>query len=178
MKSMVDAFSEYAQPVVSRPVQIDINALARDITELHLSHSKKIEFDLFLGEQLPMVMCDPSGLRQVLNNLIINAADALTGAPGRVQIHTRRVVNRKSFLELEIRDNGPGFAENLLDRIFDPYVTTKTKGSGLGLAISRRIVEENGGLIRVGNLPGGGATAIIHIPTSDSRDLPATNPPA
>ncbi|HJP09829.1 MAG TPA: ATP-binding protein [Arenicellales bacterium] len=178
MKSMVDAFSEYAQPVVSRPVQIDINTLVRDITELHLSHSKKIEFDLFLGEQLPMVMCDPSGLRQVLNNLIINAADALTGSPGLVQIHTRRVVNRKSFLELEIRDNGPGFAENLLDRIFDPYVTTKTKGSGLGLAISRRIVEENGGLIRVGNLPGGGATAIIHIPTSDSQDMPATDPPA
>ncbi len=178
MKSMVDAFSEYAQPVVSRPVQIDINTLVRDITELHLSHSKKIEFDLFLGEQLPMVMCDPSGLRQVLNNLIINASDALTGSPGLVQIHTRRVVNRKSFLELEIRDNGPGFAENLLDRIFDPYVTTKTKGSGLGLAISRRIVEENGGLIRVGNLPGGGATAIIHIPTSDSQDMPATDPPA
>ncbi len=178
MKSMVDAFSEYAQPVVSRPVQIDINTLVRDITELHLSHSKKIEFNLFLGEQLPMVMCDPSGLRQVLNNLIINASDALTGSPGLVQIHTRRVVNRKSFLELEIRDNGPGFAENLLDRIFDPYVTTKTKGSGLGLAISRRIVEENGGLIRVGNLPGGGATAIIHIPTSDSQDMPATDPPA
>jgi nitrogen fixation/metabolism regulation signal transduction histidine kinase len=178
MKSMVDAFSEYAQPVVSRPVQIDINALVRDITELHLSHSKKIEFNLFLGEQLPMVMCDPSGLRQVLNNLIINASDALAGSPGLVQIHTRRTVNRKSFLELEIRDNGPGFAENLLDRIFDPYVTTKTKGSGLGLAISRRIVEENGGLIRVGNLPGGGATAIIHIPTSDSQDMPATDPPA
>ncbi len=175
MKSMVDAFSEYAQPVVSRPVQIDINALVRDITELHLSHSKKIEFNLFLGEQLPMVMCDPSGLRQVLNNLIINASDALAGSPGLVQIHTRRTVNRKSFLELEIRDNGPGFAENLLDRIFDPYVTTKAKGSGLGLAISRRIVEENGGLIRVGNLPGGGATAIIHIPTSDSQDTPATN---
>ena len=125
-----------------------------------------------------MAIFDPTGLRQVLNNLMINATDALAGSPGRVEIHTRRSVSRKNFLELEIRDNGPGFPEDLLEKIFDPYVTTKAKGSGLGLAISRRIVEENGGMIWVQNLPDRGATAIIHIPSSDSNDVPAMNPPA
>ena len=178
MKSMVDAFSEYAQPVASRPVQMDINALVQDITELHLSHSKNTDFSLLLSDQLPMAIFDPTGLRQVLNNLMINATDALAGSAGLVEIHTRRSVNRKNFLELEIRDNGPGFPNGLLEQIFDPYVTTKAKGSGLGLAISRRIVEENGGLIWVQNLPDGGATAIIHIPSSDSDEVLSKNPPA
>jgi len=67
---------------------------------------------------------------------------------------------------LEVRDTGPGFPQELLGSIFDPYVTTKTKGAGLGLAIARRIIEEQGGSIRAENDPAGGALVIIQLPVS------------
>ena len=71
---------------------------------------------------------------------------------------------------LELQDNGPGFPAELLDRIFEPYVTTKTSGNGLGLPISRRTIEENGGTMRAANLPKGGAVVIIQLPVTPSQD--------
>ena len=169
MKSMVDAFSDYAQPVNSRPKCLDINTLIRDITELHIAHLTKIRFMFDLTDDLPLVMTDPTGVRQVLNNLIINASDALGDKGGELKLSTRIDHANDSFLVLELQDNGPGFPAELLDRIFEPYVTTKISGSGLGLPISRRIIEENGGTIRATNLPKGGAVVIIHLPVTQSQ---------
>ena len=69
-----------------------------------------------------------------------------------------------SVILISVKDNGPGFKSNHLERIFEPYVTTKEKGSGLGLAISHRLIEDHGGYIKAGNLPEGGATVIISLP--------------
>ena len=169
MKSMVDAFSDYAQPVNSRPKCLDINTLIRDITELHIAHLTKIRFLFDLTDDLPLVMTDPTGVRQVLNNLIINASDALGDKGGELKLSTRIDHASDNFLVLELQDNGPGFPAELLDRIFEPYVTTKISGSGLGLPISRRIIEENGGTMRATNLPKGGAVVIIHLPVTQSQ---------
>ena len=169
MKSMVDAFSDYAQPVNSRPKCLDINTLIRDITELHIAHLTKIRFLFDLTDDLPLVMTDPTGVRQVLNNLIINASDALGDKGGELKLSTRIDHANDNFLVLELQDNGPGFPAELLDRIFEPYVTTKISGSGLGLPISRRIIEENGGTMRATNLPKGGAVVIIHLPVTQSQ---------
>jgi nitrogen fixation/metabolism regulation signal transduction histidine kinase len=70
----------------------------------------------------------------------------------------------KSFVELAVCDNGPGFPAELMDRLFEPYVTSKTKGTGLGLAIVKRIVEEHSGSILAENLPSGGAGITIRLP--------------
>jgi len=169
MKSMVNAFSDYAQPVISRPKRLDINTLIRDITELHIAHLTRIRFLFDLADDLPLVMTDPAGIRQVLNNLIINASDALGDKGGELKLSTRIDPVKDSFLVLELQDNGPGFPAELLDRIFEPYVTTKTSGSGLGLPISRRIIEENGGTMRATNLPKGGAVVIIQLPVTPSQ---------
>jgi len=169
MKSMVNAFSDYAQPVISRPKRLDINALIRDITELHVAHLTRIRFLFDLADELPLVMTDPAGIRQVLNNLIINASDALGDKGGELKLSTRIDPVKDNLLVLELQDNGPGFPAELLDRIFEPYVTTKTSGSGLGLPISRRIIEENGGTMRATNLPKGGAVVIIHLPVTPSQ---------
>ncbi len=172
MKSMVNAFSDYAQPVISRPKRLDINILIQDITELHVTHLTRIRFLFDLADGLPLVITDPVGIRQVLNNLIINASDALGDKGGELKLSTRISLVNDNILVLELEDNGPGFPAELLDRIFEPYVTTKTSGSGLGLPISRRIIEENGGTIRATNLPKGGAVIIIHLPVIQS---PATS---
>ena len=166
MKSMVNAFSDYAQPVISRPKRLDINMLILDITELHVTHLTRIRFLFDLADDLPLVMTDPAGIRQVLNNLIINASDALGDKGGELILRTRINLVNDNILILELQDNGPGFPADLLDRIFEPYVTTKTSGSGLGLPISRRIIEESGGAIRATNLPKGGAVVIIHLPVT------------
>ena len=169
MKSMVNAFSDYAQPVISRPRRLDINTLIRDITELHVAHLTRIRFLFDLADDLPQIMTDPAGIRQVLNNLIINASDALGDKGGELKLSTRIDHAKDNLLVLELQDNGPGFPAELLDRIFEPYVTTKTSGSGLGLPISRRIIEENGGTMRATNLPKGGAVVIIHLPVAQSQ---------
>lgn len=169
MKSMVNAFSDYAQPVISRPKRLDINTLIRDITELHVAHLTRIRFLFDLADDLPLVMTDPAGIRQVLNNLIINASDALGDKGGELKLSTRIDPVKDNLLVLELQDNGPGFPAELLDRIFEPYVTTKTSGSGLGLPISRRIIEENGGTMRATNLPKGGAVVIIQLPVTPSQ---------
>ena len=169
MKSMVNAFSDYAQPVISRPKRLDINTLIRDITELHIAHLTKIRFLFDLADDLPLVMTDPAGIRQVLNNLIINASDALGDKGGELKLRTRIDPVKDNLLVLELQDNGPGFPAELLDRIFEPYVTTKTSGSGLGLPISRRIIEENSGTMRAANLPKGGAVVIIQLPVTPSQ---------
>ena len=169
MKSMVNAFSDYAQPVISRPRRLDINTLIRDITELHVAHLTRIRFLFDLADDLPLVMTDPAGIRQVLNNLIINASDALGDKGGELKLRTRIDPVKDNLLVLELQDNGPGFPAELLDRIFEPYVTTKTSGSGLGLPISRRIIEENGGTMRATNLPKGGAVVIIQLPVTPSQ---------
>ena len=169
MKSMVNAFSDYAQPVISRPRRLDINTLIRDITELHVAHLTRIRFLFDLADDLPLVMTDPAGIRQVLNNLIINASDALGDKGGELKLSTRIDPVKDNLLVLELQDNGPGFPAELLDRIFEPYVTTKTSGSGLGLPISRRIIEENSGTMRATNLPKGGAVVIIQLPVTPSQ---------
>ena len=169
MKSMVNAFSDYAQPVISRPRRLDINTLIRDITELHVAHLTRIRFLFDLADDLPPVMTDPAGIRQVLNNLIINASDALGDKGGELKLSTRIDYAKDNILVLELQDNGPGFPAELLGRIFEPYVTTKSSGSGLGLPISRRIIEENGGTMRATNLPEGGAVVIIHLPVTQSQ---------
>ena len=122
-----------------------------------------------LADDLPPVMTDSTGIRQVLNNLIINASDALGAIGGELKLSTRVDSAKDNLLVLEIQDNGPGFPPDLLERIFEPYVTTKTSGSGLGLPISRRIIEENGGTIRATNLPQGGAVVIIHLPVTQAQ---------
>ena len=107
-------------------------------------------------------MGDPTQLRQVLHNLLQNAQDALAGSAGpRIEVKTERAGNQAC---LRISDNGCGFPEAIMLRVFEPYVTTKPKGTGLGLAIVKKIIDEHNGAVRVENLPGRGASVSILLP--------------
>ena len=114
-------------------------------------------------------------MRQILNNLIANGMDALgataNSAPADVasgamlELSTRRDTGTEPpVAEIVVADNGPGFDPQLMDRVFEPYVTNKPKGTGLGLAIVKKIVEEHGGRIEARNRPGGGAEIRIQLP--------------
>ena len=110
-------------------------------------------------------MADSGRLRQMLHNLIRNAIEAAGSIPANIEISTRTTnLGSRKWLQLEIRDKGPGFPAAVLERPLEPYVSHKAGGSGLGLAICRKIVAEHEGRISLDNLPGGGALVSILLP--------------
>lgn len=179
MKSMVNAFSNYAQPLKMQPEPIDLAFILREVVDFHTRDDQPIEFKFDVEPDLPTINADPNRLRQVFNNLLINTRDALTGVknPGlrltiRLQSHSN---HNDPYVELSLEDNGPGFPKDLFDRLFEPYVTSKEKGTGLGLAIVKRIIEEHRGTLWAENPIGGGAKIIIRLPVDRAQSFSATD---
>lgn len=168
MKDMVNAFSNYAQPVTMNLGNVDLNRLISDVVELHRDHTKSVEFNLSLDALLPQMMIDSGRMRQVFNNLIGNALQAVQNNPdARLNISTEITTDRDGstkIARITITDNGPGIAENLLEKVFEPYITNKEKGTGLGLAIVKKIIEEHGGAIWANNITDNGARMTFKLP--------------
>jgi two-component system sensor histidine kinase AtoS len=118
-------------------------------------------------DNLPNIMADPLQLRQVFMNIIMNANDAM-GNSGTLTLKTSYDEVRHNIF-IEFSDSGEGLEKDIIDDIFKPFFTTKSKGSGLGLAISRRIVELHGGKISVENKPDRGALFSITIPVETAE---------
>jgi nitrogen fixation/metabolism regulation signal transduction histidine kinase len=171
MKSMVNAFAEYAKPSKMQTRPILLNALIEEVTALY-PPSSGVRFDLQLTSDLPAVTADPVRIRQVLHNLIKNALEAMpAGSPALMAFHTKRVPDRYHvWMELLVRDNGPGLPAEQAERIFEPYVTTKNKGTGLGLAIVKKIIEEHGGSIRHDAGYRDGAGFVIRLPLMETTE--------
>ncbi len=163
MKTMVNAFSEYARPAPLQRVSTDLNQLINDTVELFRSGPNAIDLQIEPDTSLGRIQIDPNSFSQVLNNLVINAQDALAGREGTAVIRTNQD-SKTGGVTVTVQDNGPGFDPHSIDRIFEPYVSSKEKGTGLGLAICRRIIEEHGGTIRASNPQQGGAAVIISLP--------------
>ena len=163
MKTMVNAFSEYARPAPLQRITTDLNQLITDTVELFRSGTTAVTLQVEPDSDLESIEIDPNSFRQVLNNLIINAQDALAGNTGTVIIRTE-YDSGTDTVTLTVQDDGPGFDADKMDRIFEPYVSSKEKGTGLGLAICRRIIEEHGGTIRASNAQPVGAAVIISLP--------------
>jgi nitrogen fixation/metabolism regulation signal transduction histidine kinase len=158
MKGMVDAFASYARMPRAHIAPMDLNALVREVLTLYDVNEIKPE----LASDLPLVAGDSTLMRQVIHNLLQNAQDALAGqSGGSIGLRTDAADDK---VRLTITDNGAGFPDHMMVRMFEPYATTKAKGTGLGLPIVKKIVEELQGSIRVENLPGGGACVCVSLP--------------
>ncbi len=162
LKNMVDAFRQYARMPEPTRQEIDVNALLREVLTLYESLAGWIRADLAPG--LPQVYGDPAQLRQVIHNLLQNAQDALADStnPGIVVRSERGA----GGVRVTITDNGGGFPEALMQRAFEPYVTTKPKGTGLGLVIVKKIVEEHGGTVEIENIAPHGARVEFALPAA------------
>ncbi|MGH8202817.1 MAG: sensor histidine kinase [Steroidobacteraceae bacterium] len=170
MQQMVNAFSEYARAPEMRVSRFSLNQLATEVAELYRSQDPRAAIHLSLDDRLEGIEADRGRVRQILNNLVTNALEALEGTPQpRLEIATRlEGAEDGQYAALAVCDNGPGFPRELLGRVFDPYVTSKPKGTGLGLAIVKKIVEEHGGRIEADNRPEGGARVRVLLPVVDS----------
>lgn len=156
MKQLVNEFRDYARLPSAKLKALDINALVSEVLGLYAPAQEAGRLHAELGSDLPLIMGDASQLRQVIHNLVQNALDAVAERPdGHVQLRTQKSFNEAGELRglrLIVADNGPGFAEKVLKRAFEPYVTTKSKGTGLGLAVVKKIADEHGARVRLSNL--------------------------
>jgi nitrogen fixation/metabolism regulation signal transduction histidine kinase len=168
MKGMVDAFSEYARAPDIELGEVDLNALITEVTELYRHQVTPVKIEMQLDQTLPRVEVDIGRLRQVMHNLMRNASEAIEGRDdAEIRITTRqRELSNGPFVEIVVGDNGPGFAPDIIDQAFLPYVTSKTGGTGLGLAIVRKLVEEHGGKISAvnGKLRGAEVSILLPLP--------------
>ena len=166
MKEMVNAFSSYAQPVSMNVNDVDLNQLLADVVELHKGHSGQVDIRLSLDNSIPPMMLDSGRMRQVFNNLIVNALQALQDTENAtLYISTRSGTGKEEkIVTIRVEDNGPGIQNELMDKLFEPYVTSKKKGSGLGLAIVKKIIDEHGGTIWAKNMKNSGTCFTIQLP--------------
>jgi nitrogen fixation/metabolism regulation signal transduction histidine kinase len=168
LKGMVNAFSEYARDPELKLTRIDLNELTAEVVELYRAQGTAVTIDVQADPELPPVLADRGRLRQVLNNLVTNALEAVEGVAGaRVAVATQISSGpQPESAVIMVTDNGHGFDKDMLARVFDPYVTSKPRGTGLGLAIVKKIAEEHGGSIEANNLPDGGAYVRVVIPVA------------
>lgn len=166
LKQMVDAFREYARQPSTKLARLDLGALLDEVLVLY--ETAPIQRERL--ERGPLtIMGDATLLRQVIHNLLKNAQEAVAdSADGLILVRTERSDQR---IKLSVEDNGTGFDDVILQRIFEPYATTKKKGSGLGLAIVKKIVDEHHGEITALNLEPHGAAIRIELPLAASAQL-------
>ncbi|MDO5678896.1 MAG: ATP-binding protein [Pelistega sp.] len=177
LKTMVDDFREYARTPPAQLQAVDLNALITDIAILYgwtpEGNQDELlyrQISLSLDPSLPLIEADPTQIRQVFNNVLSNSRDAmedmvLEGDEPGIKIQTKYLLGEQAEemqgVRITIEDRGPGFPQHILQKAFEPYVTTKAHGTGLGLAIVRKIIEEHGGKIDISNGKCGGAKISI-----------------
>ena len=162
LKAMVDDFRDYARLPAPAPTRLDLNALVTEVLGLY-EHST-VPIAKRLDEALPPVWADGAQIRQVIHNLVQNAQDSHENArqtTAAIEVRTELAGDK---VRLAVSDHGGGFPEELMARIFEPYVTTKPRGTGLGLAIVKKIVDEHHGSVAIENRPNRGASVSVLLP--------------
>ncbi len=162
MKRLVNEFRDYARLPSADLKPLDINSLVLDVLALYAPENSIVPITSALDPACPAILGDAQQLRQVIHNLLQNAQDAsLTASSGLLFEHSGRsphveIITRfnasSSRVRLIVRDAGTGFAPHILQRAFEPYVTTKSRGTGLGLAVVKKIADEHGARIELSNV--------------------------
>jgi PAS domain S-box-containing protein len=164
-KGIIDSLLSFSRKSDGSVSNININEILQEVLELvrYKSHYDKIEIQTSLQGELPDVLADATGIRQVCMNLLINAHQSISGA-GVVEITTR--MSKKSMVMFQISDSGCGIPKGAIEQIWDPFFTTKNvgQGNGLGLAVTYNIIKRLGGDISVESQVGKGSKFTVRIP--------------
>lgn len=158
-KTLTDLL-QHARPAEPQRIGVDINAVLEQ--SLRFLPRGAIDVVRRLDDDLPPLLVDPNLLHQAFLNILVNARQAMPQG-GLITLATR-FDDRRGAVQVRISDSGSGIRTEDIDRIFQPFFTTKTQGTGLGLAIAARIVEQHGGRIDVESAPDQGATFTITLP--------------
>jgi nitrogen fixation/metabolism regulation signal transduction histidine kinase len=156
MKNLVNEFREYARLPVAQLKPLDLNALVVEVCQLYgdehngTTHARP-QIHLDLDPSCPRIQGDVGQLRQVIHNLLQNAQDAVEHRAVPHLTITTQYLKGTRHVRMSVQDNGPGFADHILSRAQEPYVTTKAHGTGLGLAVVKKIADEHGAKLDVTN---------------------------
>lgn len=159
--NIIQEFSNFAKMPAPKFARTDISVLLKDALFSARIGRSKIEFSLDMPDNMETI-ADASQISQVLINVIKNAAESVSEfrkEGGKIKATARMGEN----IEIIIDDNGKGFPEELIDRLTEPYVTTRSKGTGLGLAIVKKIMQDHNGKIELHNIQGG-ARVVLTLP--------------
>jgi nitrogen fixation/metabolism regulation signal transduction histidine kinase len=168
IRQVIDEFVEFARLPVIKPRTQDMNALILAIISLYENYDN-LEIKTNLHDIEPFAF-DDSQISRALHNLIKNSVESFEGKPGVILIETGRVsLYNRTFAEIVISDNGPGMPEEIREKVFTPYFTTKPGGTGLGLLICYNIVLGHNGTIEIDSRPGEGTVTTIRIPIKRER---------
>jgi len=165
LKTLVNAFGDYARPPQIQARPLSLHALISEVLDLY-ENDQRIQLTRRFAPADPALRADAGRLRQLLHNLLKNSLEAIgdTRKPA-IEVSTQEIsAGGRSWVELVVADNGPGLPESFDERWFEPYTTSKARGTGLGLAVAKKIAEEHGGTIRAENRPGGGAMFVLLLP--------------
>ena len=165
LKTMVNAFGDYARPpqLATRPIAL--HALVGEVLDLY-ENDQRLSLARQLADGEPRVRVDAVRLRQALHNLIKNALEAIGEAhKPQLQVATRVLQeDGEAWVELSVADNGPGLPPDFGERWFEPYTSSKARGTGIGLAVVKKIAEEHGGSVRAESRAQGGALFTLRLP--------------
>lgn len=167
---VVRGLRRYLRPRGSPSAPVDLTAVVRDALPLlgRELRDHRVQVELALADGLPLVEANGVSLGQVVMNLVMNACEALAGMDGERRV-TLTTAARDGRVELSVRDNGPGMADEVATRAFEPFVTTKPDGLGMGLAICRGIAEAHGGSLSATRPPGGGLEVVLSLPAASGE---------
>jgi hypothetical protein len=169
MRSLVDQFAALAEFPTAQPRPADLNTIVENSLALFAGRMAAIRVICKLDPALPLVMADPEALKRALGNLIDNAAEAMQQSLLR-ELFVRTVLLENGVVELTIADTGSGLTDEMRERLFLPYFSTKQRGTGLGLAIAAKIIQEHQGTIRAEQNEPAGAKFIIELRTASSLE--------
>lgn len=162
LQELARAFAQFGRLPEGAPSDVDVAELVR--YSAMSSIPPGIEADLQVDDDLPMVRGHYDALQRALNNILLNAVDAC-GAAGRVQVSARRAASGGvNGVVVSVKDTGIGIPADQLDRIWEPYVTSKPGGTGLGLAIARQTILAHDGHVTAESEPGVGTTIRVVLP--------------
>jgi two-component system nitrogen regulation sensor histidine kinase NtrY len=169
MRSLVDQFAALAQFPTANPKPADLNTIVENSLALFAGRLQNIRLTCRLAPDLPLVLADPEAMKRALGNLIDNAAEAMQNSLHR-ELRVATALLPTALVELTVSDSGPGLTDDMRERLFLPYFSTKQRGTGLGLAIAAKIVQEHQGTIRAEKNTPAGARFIIELPPAPNGE--------
>ena len=178
MRGLVDQFAALAEFPAARPRPTDLNAIVESAVMLFQGRLDGVRIDQHLATELPPVMADTHAMQRALTNLIDNAAEAMQSSFVRVLTIETGASENQGMAELIISDTGPGLTNEIRERLFLPYASTKQRGTGLGLAIAAKIIQEHHGAIRAEDNSPAGTRFIIEMPFANGRRYDESQPEA
>lgn len=168
MQEILEGFLNFSRPLLPlNEAHVPLDALCRQVSELHEGMAGERGVGLRVVEGPPVeAWCDARKVRQVMIDVVQNALEA---APRGTTVELQARATPEGGGRVEVRDRGPGVAEPLRERVFEPGITTKPQGSGLGLALSRALMRQHGGELSLRAREGGGCVAELFLPAAPQQ---------